>query len=48
MLEGGLKELSANHLRYRLPLNWTGRFLGTGNGGVDGCIQYEDVRTILV
>lgn len=26
-----------------LPLNWTGRFLGTGNGGVDGCIQYEDM-----
>jgi feruloyl esterase len=20
-----------------LPLNWTGRFLGTGNGGLNGC-----------
>jgi feruloyl esterase len=20
-----------------LPRNWTGRFLGTGNGGIDGC-----------
>lgn len=26
-----------------LPLNWNGRFLGTGNGGLNGCIQYEDV-----
>ncbi|RDW77182.1 carboxylic ester hydrolase-28 [Coleophoma cylindrospora] len=26
-----------------LPTNWTGRFLMTGNGGVSGCIQYEDV-----
>jgi feruloyl esterase len=22
---------------------WTGRFLGTGNGGIDGCIKYEDI-----
>jgi hypothetical protein len=21
-----------------LPRNWTGRFLGTGNGGIDGCL----------
>ncbi|KAJ3753909.1 feruloyl esterase, type B [Lentinula raphanica] len=26
-----------------LPKNWTGRFLGTGNGGLDGCIQYLDL-----
>ncbi|KAK0935347.1 Feruloyl esterase [Friedmanniomyces endolithicus] len=26
-----------------LPTNWTGRFLSTGNGGLSGCIQYEDV-----
>lgn len=22
---------------------WTGRLLGTGNGGIDGCIKYEDM-----
>ena len=26
-----------------LPRNWTGRLMTTGNGGIDGCIQYEDV-----
>lgn len=26
-----------------LPSNWTGRFLSTGNGGLSGCIQYEDI-----
>ncbi|SMR64576.1 unnamed protein product [Zymoseptoria tritici ST99CH_3D1] len=26
-----------------LPSNWTGRFLATGNGGLGGCVQYEDV-----
>ncbi|KAK5160210.1 hypothetical protein LTR04_004764 [Oleoguttula sp. CCFEE 6159] len=26
-----------------LPTNWTGRFLSIGNGGVSGCIQYEDL-----
>ena len=26
-----------------LPQNWTGRFLSTGNGGLGGCIQYEDL-----
>ncbi|KAF2185902.1 ferulic acid esterase [Zopfia rhizophila CBS 207.26] len=25
------------------PEEWTGRFLGTGNGGIDGCIKYEDM-----
>jgi feruloyl esterase len=26
-----------------LPVNWTGRFLSTGNGGESGCIQYTDM-----
>ncbi|KAF4982182.1 hypothetical protein FZEAL_2160 [Fusarium zealandicum] len=26
-----------------LPSQWTGRFLSTGNGGMSGCIQYEDM-----
>ncbi|PPJ57299.1 hypothetical protein CBER1_09021 [Cercospora berteroae] len=26
-----------------LPEKWQGRFLATGNGGVDGCIRYEDL-----
>ncbi|KAJ3710156.1 ferulic acid esterase [Lentinula raphanica] len=26
-----------------LPRNWTGRMLSTGNGGLSGCIQYEDI-----
>jgi feruloyl esterase len=26
-----------------LPSDWTGRFLSTGNGGIYGCIQYEDI-----
>ena len=26
-----------------LPINWTGRFLSTGNGGDSGCIQYTDL-----
>ena len=26
------------------PENWAGRFLATGNGGIDGCIKYEDVN----
>ncbi|KAF5365897.1 hypothetical protein D9757_011053 [Collybiopsis confluens] len=26
-----------------LPRNWSGRFLSTGNGGLGGCIQYEDM-----
>lgn len=27
-----------------LPVNWAGRFLATGNGGIDGCLKYEDVN----
>ncbi|KAL8961786.1 MAG: hypothetical protein Q9183_005258, partial [Haloplaca sp. 2 TL-2023] len=26
-----------------LPAEWSGRFMATGNGGVDGCIKYEDL-----
>ncbi|THU97200.1 tannase and feruloyl esterase [Dendrothele bispora CBS 962.96] len=26
-----------------LPRNWTGRFLSTGNPGLSGCIQFEDL-----
>ena len=26
-----------------LPRNWTGRFLSTGNGGLNGCIKYQDL-----
>lgn len=27
-----------------LPEKWSGRFLSTGNGGLGGCIQYEDIH----
>jgi feruloyl esterase len=27
-----------------LPRNWSGRFLATGNGGIDGCIKYDDIN----
>jgi feruloyl esterase len=27
-----------------LPRDWTGRFLATGNGGIDGCIKYDDIN----
>ncbi|AEO59828.1 hypothetical protein MYCTH_2308392 [Thermothelomyces thermophilus ATCC 42464] len=26
-----------------LPKNWTGRFLSTGNGGLNGCLSYDDM-----
>lgn len=26
-----------------LPSNWTGRFLSAGNGGIAGCIGYDDI-----
>ncbi|KAK3897684.1 Tannase/feruloyl esterase [Staphylotrichum tortipilum] len=26
-----------------LPNNWSGRFLSTGNGGLNGCISYDDM-----
>ncbi|KAF9258402.1 tannase and feruloyl esterase [Marasmius fiardii PR-910] len=31
------------HMEAWLPRNWTGRFLSTGNGGLNGCIQYGDM-----
>ena len=36
-------EISNITLEAWLPSNWTGRFLSTGNGGLSGCIQYEDI-----
>ncbi|UQC87358.1 tannase and feruloyl esterase [Colletotrichum lupini] len=27
-----------------LPSEWSGRFLGTGNGGMNGCIKYGDLN----
>ncbi|KAK5692005.1 Feruloyl esterase [Elasticomyces elasticus] len=36
-------EISNITLEAWLPANWTGRFLSTGNGGLSGCIQYEDI-----
>lgn len=27
-----------------LPLNWTGRFLTVGNGGLGGCTKYNDIN----
>src|SRR4051794_23333601 len=27
-----------------LPETWSGRFLSTGNGGLGGCIQFEDIE----
>lgn len=26
-----------------LPSNWTGRFLSSGNGGLNGCVSYADL-----
>ncbi|KAJ3783996.1 Tannase/feruloyl esterase [Lentinula aff. detonsa] len=34
---------SGLNLEVWLPRNWTGQFLSTGNGGLSGCIQYEDM-----
>lgn len=32
------------HFEAWLPETWKGRFLSTGNGGLGGCLQYEDVE----
>lgn len=37
-------ERSGIYMESWLPKAWTGRFLSTGNGGLGGCIQYEDVE----
>jgi len=34
---------SAIRMEAWLPANWTGRFLSTGNGGLNGCIAYTDL-----
>ena len=34
---------SGFHMETWLPSNWTGRFLGTGNGGLNGCVAYSDL-----
>ncbi|KAH7353288.1 tannase and feruloyl esterase [Plectosphaerella cucumerina] len=34
---------SAVELEAWLPLNWTGRFLEVGNGGLGGCLAYTDI-----
>lgn len=36
-------ERSSIRMEAWLPETWTGRFLSTGNGGLGGCIQYEDI-----
>ncbi|KAK8010822.1 tannase and feruloyl esterase [Apiospora arundinis] len=35
---------SGLHFEAWLPQNWTGRFLSTGNGGIGGCVQYDDIE----
>ncbi|KAH8897927.1 tannase and feruloyl esterase [Thozetella sp. PMI_491] len=35
---------SSIRLEVWLPEQWTGRFLSTGNGGLGGCVQYEDIE----
>ncbi|OJJ48681.1 hypothetical protein ASPZODRAFT_24287 [Penicilliopsis zonata CBS 506.65] len=42
-LDVSTSNLSSVVLELWLPRNWTGRFLATGNGGIDGCIKYEDL-----
>ncbi|CZT14998.1 related to Probable feruloyl esterase B-2 [Ramularia collo-cygni] len=34
---------SGIHMEAWLPSNWTGRFLATGNGGLNGCVGYADM-----
>jgi feruloyl esterase len=36
-------ERSGFNMEAWLPSNWTGRFLSVGNGGLNGCIKYEDL-----
>jgi len=34
---------SAIRMEAWLPIDWTGRFLSAGNGGLNGCIAYTDL-----
>ncbi|KNG46680.1 tannase and feruloyl esterase [Stemphylium lycopersici] len=36
-------ERSGFNMEAWLPSNWTGRFLSGGNGGLNGCIKFEDL-----
>jgi feruloyl esterase len=36
-------ERSGFNMEAWLPSNWTGRFLSAGNGGLNGCIKYQDL-----
>ncbi len=35
---------SSIYMEAWLPEHWSGRFLSTGNGGIGGCIMYEDIE----
>ena len=37
-------ERSGIYMEAWLPERWSGRFLSTGNGGLGGCIMYEDIE----
>ncbi|RYP12948.1 hypothetical protein DL767_010974 [Monosporascus sp. MG133] len=37
-------ERSGIYMEAWLPEHWSGRFLHTGNGGLGGCIMYEDIE----
>jgi feruloyl esterase len=40
-------ERSGFRMEAFLPANWTGRFLSVGNGGLNGCISYDDLAYAL-
>ncbi|KAF3481130.1 ferulic acid esterase [Arthroderma uncinatum] len=43
-LHASTSSRSGVHFEVWLPMNWQRqRFLATGNGGIDGCIKYEDL-----
>ncbi|PVF96126.1 putative feruloyl esterase [Serendipita vermifera] len=42
-MEVGTSNSSSITMEAWMPRNYTGRFLSTGNGGLGGCIQYEDL-----
>ncbi|KAL0569617.1 hypothetical protein V5O48_012343 [Marasmius crinis-equi] len=43
ILQVDTSSTSSIHMEAWLPRHWTGRFLSTGNGGLGGCIKYQDV-----